>query len=229
MGVNTAANPAMRFPIGMETGVGAVDQYRRHGPTEVGLGVDGSAWAYCFNNTGSSIPAGAVAVTQGTVSGTLTNLVTTGAGYTVDKAVPNTYWYWAREVEGGVGPGSDYTIGITLSAGATNKMHIAVQVKDGQGTAANGVYAIRLYFSDSASGIGLTATAFSGTLVATATKGAVQSALTAAKEFLVVTNANGVFEGDLTDTAKTATVYTVVVNPSNGVPVVSAISGTSWG
>lgn len=109
---------------------------------------------------------------------------------------------------------------VAVAAGAANGMLVTVQSAKAE------VQQLDLYFSDAATGIGLTAAAFSGSLVAST--GAIKDTPTAKKSFVVTTDATGKFEGTLTDTAKTATAYTVVVTP-DGSLVVSAISGTKWG
>lgn len=227
MATNTAINPAMVSVVGMETGAGSADVVRRFAPNQVALGVDGSVWAYGYNGTGSSLAAGAVNVDQTTISGT--NSLVSGTGYTIDKAVPSTYWYWARKAEGGIGPQADYVVTLAIAAGAANKLRVTLTVKDSAGNAVAGVTTLRLYFSDSATGAGLTSASFSGTLAAVSTFGTILSTPTSAKEFIVQTNASGVFKGDLTDTNKVATVYAVAANPTNGGLSVSAVSGTNWG
>jgi hypothetical protein len=109
---------------------------------------------------------------------------------------------------------------VSIAAGAANTMVVTVQHP------VKAVRELEVYFSDSATGVGLTATAFSGTLAATT--GVIKDTPTAAKSFVVLTDATGKFVGVLTATGKPATVYTAVVNP-DGLVVVSPISGTNWG
>lgn len=116
---------------------------------------------------------------------------------------------------------------ITNSAGAANTWTITVQVVDGQGNAKAGVWPIEAWISEAATGIGLTADSYSGTVTATA--GAIHTALTAKKHFLGVTAATGQMVFSAVDSAKPADQYFVVKPPYSPVLKVSAASGTNWG
>lgn len=72
-----------------------------------------------------------------------------------------------------------------------------------------------VYLSDSASGLGITATTASGA-VAAGSKGAVLATETASKALRVISDANGEFQLSITDTAKTL-FYVCFVNPATGV------------
>lgn len=122
-------------------------------------------------------------------------------------------------------PGS--TVTIALAAGASNTMTITATVKDVFGATVAAVHNLEIWMSEAATGIGLTADAYSGDLTATA--GAILSAHTAKKHWSVVTAATGVFTASLVDTAKPADQYVTVRKPGGGSVVVSAASGTSWG
>lgn len=116
---------------------------------------------------------------------------------------------------------------IALAAGASNGMLITVTAVDGNGAAVAAVHNLELWMSESATGAGLTADAYSGSLVAST--GAILTTLTAKKHFNVVTDANGIFAGTLTDTAKPADQYVAVRKPVGAALKISAISGVLWG
>lgn len=120
-----------------------------------------------------------------------------------------------------------WTVSIGLAASATTDgMDITITVLDSDGNTLADVYAFEVYFSESASGQGLTADTYSGTL--TAGTGAILTTLTTKKHFSVVTAATGIFVGTLVDSANPADQYVVVKNPATGEIVVSAASGTNW-
>lgn len=119
------------------------------------------------------------------------------------------------------------TVTIAIAASATTDgMDITVTVKDGRGNTVAGVFELEMWMSEAATGIGLTADAYSGDL--TATTGAILSALTAKKHWKVVTAATGIFAATLVDTANPADQYVVVAKPMTGRLIVSAVSGTNW-
>lgn len=119
-----------------------------------------------------------------------------------------------------------YTASIALAAGASNGMLITITVQDSDGNTIPSTYSLEVYMSEASTGIGLTADTYSGDLVAST--GGVAAVRTAKKAWLLQTAATGIFAGTLTDSAKPADQYVVVVLPS-GQRVVSAASGTSWG
>lgn len=119
-----------------------------------------------------------------------------------------------------------YTASIALAAGASNGMLITITVQDSDGNTLAGIYSLEVYMSEASTGIGLTADTYSGDLVAST--GGVAAVRTSKKAWLLQTASTGIFAGTLTDTAKPADQYVVVVLPS-GQRVVSAASGTSWG
>jgi hypothetical protein len=116
---------------------------------------------------------------------------------------------------------------IGLAAGAANVMTITVQAVDGAGAALPGVQVLDLYFSTSAVGANVTATAYSGTLVATT--GAIAATITAAKFFSVLTDATGKFVGSLTATGKPVGEYVCVIKPKGdlaiSIPSTAALFG----
>lgn len=121
--------------------------------------------------------------------------------------------------------GATVTIGLAASA-TTDGMDITITVKDAAGATLAAVHALEIWMSEAATGIGLTADTYSGTL--TASTGAILTALTAKKHFSVMTAATGIFVGTLVDSANPADQYVVVKNPFNGKVIVSAASDTNW-
>ena len=110
MTTNTSANPAMLTSIGFETGTGAGDAVRVRGPAEIGIGVDGSEWKYCLNNSASAITSGTTigmtaatgASTTITINGSSTtfpapgvNLAISGTGWTAKTVIPAYGWGYA--------------------------------------------------------------------------------------------------------------------------------------
>lgn len=124
------------------------------------------------------------------------------------------------------GAASTVTIAIAASE-TTDGMDITVTAKDAAGATLTGVHEFTMIASDAATGIGLTADAFSGDL--TATTGTILGALTAKKAWRIQTAATGIFAATLVDSANPADIYIAVKRPAP-IPgmVVSAISGTNW-
>lgn len=127
----------------------------------------------------------------------------------------------------GLSTASASDVTIDLAAGATNGMLITVTAKDAAGNTVAGVHELELHFSTSSAGANVTATAYSGTLVAST--GALAVTHTAAKVFRILTDANGIFVGTLTASGKPATEYVAVKKPLGGSLKVSAASGALWG
>lgn len=119
-----------------------------------------------------------------------------------------------------------YAASVVLAAGASNGMLITITVLDSDGNTMAGIYSLEVYMSEASTGIGLTADTYSGDLVAST--GGVAAVRTSKKAWLLQTASTGIFAGTLTDSAKPADQYVVVVLPS-GQRVVSVASGTSWG
>jgi len=109
--------------------------------------------------------------------------------------------------------------------GATDAMDITITAKDGTGATVAKVVSFEFWFSDAATGAGLTADSFSGAL--TATKGVITSVLTAKKNVTVHTAADGIAILRVVDSANPVDVYPVVAAP-DGSAVVGAISGVLW-
>lgn len=114
----------------------------------------------------------------------------------------------------------------TFTAGAANVAEVKIQAVDSNETSLSGVYTALVYLSDAATGLGLTATAASGTVQAKSASGADIGALTAKKAIYVQTLAGGSYTLEITDTAKTA-FYVAVQGISNDSPlVVSRVMAT---
>lgn len=115
---------------------------------------------------------------------------------------------------------------VAFAAGAVNVTQATVQLKDGFGKNIAGRRRVEFYMSTDVNGSGLTASAYSGNVTATA--GAILTAITAKKHFIGVTDATGKIVFTITDTAEPATERVVVVN-ADGSLSVSGVTGTSWG
>lgn len=119
------------------------------------------------------------------------------------------------------------TVTIALAASVTTDgMDITVTAKDAAGATLTGLHAFTLHFSEAATGAGLTADTYSGSL--TASSGAVLGTMTAKKCFLIQTHTDGVFVGTLVDSANPADQYVAVKKPVLPGYVVSAASGVNW-
>ncbi len=104
----------------------------------------------------------------------------------------------------------------------TDGMKITVTVKNSAGATIAAVHQLTVFLSRVATGATLTSTAASGAL--TATTGEIRLVKTAKKEVEVMTDANGVAELLLVDSANTAGEYACVVIPKSGKVVASAVS-----
>jgi len=106
---------------------------------------------------------------------------------------------------------SEFTF--AAAAGAANVCNVTIQAINYEGTSIAGVKNLDLWLSDSASGIGLTATTASGTV--TCTTGTDLFDFTAKKLKRVQTDATGKIVLAITDTAKTA--FKVCYQPNSEV------------
>lgn len=111
------------------------------------------------------------------------------------------------------------TVTVTAVAGASNVSTVTVTVKDANGATVTGIHWLLLITTSDAAGGTISATAYSGSLVAVT--GTIPITYTAKHAFLVATDATGVFSGSLTDTAKTAD-FIAVQRPASGNLVVSS-------
>lgn len=116
--------------------------------------------------------------------------------------------------------GKAQTVTVTAVAGASNVSTITVTVKDGAGATVTGVHSLLLWTASDAAGTTVSATAYSGSIVAGT--GTILTTETAKHVFEILTASTGIFVGSLTDTAKTAD-YIAVRNPNgNGITVSTA-------
>lgn len=119
------------------------------------------------------------------------------------------------------------TATITLAASATTDgMDITIQMKNSDGTNLGEVIPFEWWISEAATGIGLTADSYSGTV--TASVGAIHTAITAKKHFKAVTNASGQFVATAVDSANPADQYVAMAHPGKKGVIVSVVSGTKW-
>jgi hypothetical protein len=123
--------------------------------------------------------------------------------------------------------GNAMSVAIALAAGAANVMGVTVTVKDEDGNPVKAVHRLDIYATQSATGAALTTSAFSGDLVATT--GVIMSSPVAKKQWSVLTDVNGVFAGNLTDTGKPQDLYIAVRNPRSADVALSAISAGKFG
>jgi hypothetical protein len=118
---------------------------------------------------------------------------------------------------------------ITNAASATTDgMESTFTVKNANGDTVEAVTCLEVWISEATTGIGLTADSYSGSSSAVSTYGAIHTALTAKKHFMVVTNASGVFRLLSIASANPTDQYVCCKNPLGGGVTVSAASGTSW-
>lgn len=106
------------------------------------------------------------------------------------------------------------------AAGAANITEVTITAQDADGNTVAAPLAFTVWLSDAATGVGLTATAASGTVQAKSASGADFGALTAKKALVVQTLATGVYILEITDTAKTG--FFVAAQAPNGAASISA-------
>jgi len=100
---------------------------------------------------------------------------------------------------------------ITVGTEASNVVNVAVQFKDAAGDNLARPVHCHLYFSDDAAGQTIATTAI--TTVAVGTDGVIMEAITAGKEYRVVSEADGAFDLDLTQAAAD-TLYMQIALPN---------------
>lgn len=120
---------------------------------------------------------------------------------------------------------ASFTIGLAASS-TTDGMDITITAVDNTGSTVAKVVPFQMWISEAATGIGLTADSYSGTV--TASVGAIHTALTAKKHFLGVTAATGIATITAVASANPADQYVVVAKPDGDGVVVSEASGTNW-
>src|ERR1700722_7439930 len=94
------------------------------------------------------------------------------------------------------------SVGITFGTPGTNTANVNIQLLDGNGNATANQEVLDIYLSDSAAGVGLTATSASGAGGAGAA-GTDLLVRTAKKETVSQTNASGLYVLSIVDTANT--------------------------
>lgn len=115
---------------------------------------------------------------------------------------------------------------MTATAGASTVTEVTIRPLDIHGAVIAAAVVFDIFLSDSAAGVGLTATTASGAVAAKAASGADFGILTAKKALRVQTLANGTYILSITDTAKTAFKVCAVV-PASGKPVVGMTLATA--
>ena len=115
--------------------------------------------------------------------------------------------------------GLAHTVTVTALAGASNVSTVTIQAVDAGGYPVSGVHHFTVITTSDSGGGTISATAYSGSLVAVT--GTLLITWTAKHAFLVATDSTGKFVGSLTDTAKTAD-YIAVSGQLAPKPVVSA-------
>lgn len=124
-------------------------------------------------------------------------------------------------------PATPVTFTIALAASATTDgMDITITAKDAKNSTVLSVVPVEWWISEDATGLGLTADTYSGTV--TASVGNINTALTAKKHFLGTTGASGVLTATAVASANPVDQYVVTRKPDGSGVVVSAISGTNW-
>lgn len=119
------------------------------------------------------------------------------------------------------------TFDIALAPSATTDgMDITITARDGDGNTVAAPVPFEWWISEAATGIGLTADSYSGTV--TASVGAILTALTAKKHFSAITAATGIFTATAVDSANPADQYVAVRKPLGDAVVVSDASGSNW-
>lgn len=113
--------------------------------------------------------------------------------------------------------------------GASNVATIKLTVRDGHGNALATPTALLVYLSDSAAGVGHSATTASGTVTNVTSGGLVMGTFTAKQSLLVQTLADGTFNLQITDTAKTAFRVCAQLPTTGQVFVSSALATASYG
>jgi hypothetical protein len=119
------------------------------------------------------------------------------------------------------------TISIVPTAGAANVCIFTGTLKDADGATIAARKAIRIYISEAATGVGISADTYS--TGASVTTGSVVVTETANKVWEILTHSDGTFAVSITDTAKPADQYLVAITPLTGGVNVSAASGVLWG
>ena len=100
------------------------------------------------------------------------------------------------------GLGVPYAVSFASATDGSNKSKVTLRMVDYEGNNVAGCYLLDIILSDAATGAALTSATASGNVVAGA-KGVDLEAVTAKKHLRVQTDADGIYELSITDTAKT--------------------------
>lgn len=95
------------------------------------------------------------------------------------------------------------SVTFSAAAGSANVCEVTITVKDGAGTAIAAPFHLDVFLSDAATGVGLTGTTASGTVVAKSASGTDLATLVSKKALRVQTLGTGIYILQITDTAKT--------------------------
>lgn len=117
---------------------------------------------------------------------------------------------------------------LAIAAGSTNIAIVTITVKDGTGAAVTRPIALDIWLSDAATGLGITATTASGAVAAGAA-GTDLVDLTSKKVKRVITNASGVYNLSITDTAKTGFYVAACVPSVSKIFVSTQLQTASYG
>lgn len=116
----------------------------------------------------------------------------------------------------------------TFTAGAANVAEVLITPKNSAGTTIARVIPLTVFLSDAATGVGLTATAASGTVQAKSASGTDIGILTAKKALAVMTLATGLYTLEITASAKTG-YYVGVILPCGLVVVSRVMTSADYG
>jgi len=116
----------------------------------------------------------------------------------------------------------------TFTAGAANVANVLITPVNSAGATIARVLPLTVFLSDAATGVGLTATAASGTVQAKSASGTDLGALTAKKALAVMTLATGLYTLEITASAKTG-YYVGVVLPCGLVVVSRVMTSADYG
>lgn len=120
------------------------------------------------------------------------------------------------------GPQSFDIVGFTIGTKSVNTINVALQLRDARGNAIGQAAHVRVYLSDLATGLAITATALT-TPPVVGTNGAVLVIAVTGKIVDCVTDTSGRLDLNLIQSASPVTAYLVVEMPDGSVSVSSAI------
>lgn len=121
------------------------------------------------------------------------------------------------------GPQSFDLASFTVGVEAANTIVVSIQLKNARGKALAQKAIADIYLSDAATGIGITGTVPTSTLVA-GTNGTKLAALVTDKMLRMLSDASGRIDLSIVQTAAPVTYYVVVVFPDGSIGVSSAVT-----